>query len=116
MCREAGLPPAQTRDSIYDELGKVHSDVVALHRELARKKAEVERLNAEINRQARHLEAADLRKNEFLAMLGHELRNPLAALEQRSRRAGAQRPRTGDCSVRKGRHGASGAADGPTGR
>ena len=68
------------RDSIYDELGRVHSDVVALNRELARKKAEVERLNAEINRQARHLEAADRRKNEFLAMLGHELRNPLAAL------------------------------------
>ena len=40
----------------------------------------MERLNAEINRQARHLEEADRRKNEFLAMLGHELRNPLAPL------------------------------------
>ena len=80
VSREAGPPPTQMRDSIYDELGRVHSDVVALNRELARKKAEVERLNAEINRQARHLEAADRRKNEFLAMLGHELRNPLAAL------------------------------------
>jgi signal transduction histidine kinase len=77
---EAGPLPAQMRDTIYDELGRVHSDVVALNRELARKKAEVERLNADINRQARDLEAADRRKNEFLALLGHELRNPLAAL------------------------------------
>jgi signal transduction histidine kinase len=80
VSREAGPPPPQMRDSIYDELGRVHSDVVALHRELARKNAEVERLNAEVNRQARHLEKADRRKNEFLATLGHELRNPLAAL------------------------------------
>ena len=80
VSREAGPLPTQMRDSIYDELGRVHNDVVALNRELARKKAEVERLNAEISRQARHLEAADRRKNEFLAMLGHELRNPLAAL------------------------------------
>ena len=80
VSREAGPPPVQLRGNIYDELGRVHSVVVALNRELARKKAEGERLNAEINRQARHLEAADRRKNEFLAMLGHELRNPLAAL------------------------------------
>ena len=77
---EAGPPAPQMRDNIYDELGKVNSEVVALNRELARKNAEVERLNAEINGQARHLEEADRRKNEFLAMLGHELRNPLAAL------------------------------------
>ena len=76
----------------------------------------MERLNAEINRQARHLEEADRRKNEFLAMLGHELRNPLAALSNALALLGLYRPRTGDCSVGKGPHGASGAADGPTGR
>src|SRR5262249_4750815 len=38
-----------------------------------RTERELIRLNAE-------LREADLRKNEFLAMLGHELRNPLAAI------------------------------------
>ena len=37
VSREAGPPPTQMRDSIYDELGRVHSEVVALNRELARK-------------------------------------------------------------------------------
>ncbi len=80
MSREADPPPALMADDIYDQLGRVYSDVIVLNRELARKNAEVERLNAEVNRQARRLEEADRRKNEFLAVLGHELRNPLAPL------------------------------------
>ena len=75
----APSPPQQPKD-LYDELGRVNSEVVALNRELARKNAEVERLHAEVSRQALDLAAADRRKNEFLAMLGHELRNPLAPL------------------------------------
>ncbi|HEX4961746.1 MAG TPA: ATP-binding protein [Thermoanaerobaculia bacterium] len=38
------------------------------------------RLYAEAQESARRLEAADRRKDEFLAMLAHELRNPLAAI------------------------------------
>ena len=80
MSREVGPPPPLMPDDIYDELGRVYSEVVVLNRELARKNAEVERLNAEVSRHARHLEEADLHKNDFLAMLGHELRGPLAPL------------------------------------
>ncbi|MCX4139595.1 ATP-binding protein [Paraburkholderia sp. SEWSISQ10-3 4] len=36
--------------------------------------------NAHLRERAEQLAVADRRKNEFLAMLGHELRNPLAAL------------------------------------
>ena len=36
--------------------------------------------NAQLRERAERLAQADRRKNEFLAMLGHELRNPLAAL------------------------------------
>ena len=53
--------------------------------------AEVRRLNAELEERVRQrtadleaanreLQAASRRKDEFLAMLGHELRNPLAAI------------------------------------
>jgi signal transduction histidine kinase/ActR/RegA family two-component response regulator len=72
--------PARMPDDLYDELGRMNSEVVALNRELARKNAEVERLHARVSRQAELLKEADRRKNEFLAMLGHELRNPLAAV------------------------------------
>ncbi|WZO97718.1 ATP-binding protein [Isosphaeraceae bacterium EP7] len=81
MRREAAPhAPSALPDTFYDELGRVNSEVVALNRELVRKNAEVERLHAEVSRQAEDLAAADLRKNEFLAMLGHELRNPLAPI------------------------------------
>jgi signal transduction histidine kinase/ActR/RegA family two-component response regulator len=81
MRREAAPhAPASVPDTFYDEMGRVNSEVVALNRELVRKNAEVERLHAEVSRQAVDLAASDRRKNEFLAMLGHELRNPLAPL------------------------------------
>ena len=78
---DATLPdPVQAPSDLYEEMGRVNSEVVALNRELARKNAEVARLHAEVSRQAAGLAEADRRKNEFLAMLGHELRNPLAPL------------------------------------
>jgi signal transduction histidine kinase len=46
---------------------------VTAQRELARQNAQLERLNE-------RLAEADRRKDEFLAMLAHELRNPLAPL------------------------------------
>ena len=38
--------------------------------------------NERLRRARRELEAANRRKNEFIAMLGHELRNPLAPIRQ----------------------------------
>ena len=72
--------PDRMPRNLYDELSCMNCEVVGLNRDLTRKNAEVERLNAEVSRQALDLVAADLRKNEFLAMLGHELRNPLAPI------------------------------------
>jgi two-component system CheB/CheR fusion protein len=40
----------------------------------------VEKLNVELRQSAAELSEADRRKDEFVAMLGHELRNPLSAL------------------------------------
>ena len=48
--------------------------------ELARERQEVARLLAESRRAAEALQDADRRKDEFLATLAHELRNPLAPL------------------------------------
>jgi signal transduction histidine kinase/ActR/RegA family two-component response regulator len=45
-----------------------------------RKQYEVREQIAEVRRVAESLADADRRKNEFLAMLGHELRNPLAPI------------------------------------
>ncbi len=72
-------PPLMAGD-LYDELGRLNSEVVALNRVLTRKVAEVERLHAQVSRQAQDLVEADHRKDEFLALLGHELRNSLAPL------------------------------------
>jgi PAS domain S-box-containing protein len=41
---------------------------------------ERKRIKDELSQQARALQEADRRKDEFLALLGHELRNPLAAI------------------------------------
>jgi two-component system, sensor histidine kinase len=48
--------------------------------ELARTVTEKERAEKDLQRINDELEAADRRKDEFLAMLGHELRNPLGAI------------------------------------
>ncbi|HEX8107882.1 MAG TPA: PAS domain S-box protein, partial [Kofleriaceae bacterium] len=47
---------------------------------IARDITERKRIERELAYYIAELSAADLRKNEFLAMLGHELRNPLSAL------------------------------------
>src|SRR5262249_57315729 len=48
--------------------------------ELQAEIAERERLEQEVRRQLEELVLADRHKNEFLAMLAHELRNPMAPL------------------------------------
>jgi two-component system CheB/CheR fusion protein len=56
--------------------------VPAVHRALreARERAERERLEEALRQRAEALAEADRRKDEFLAMLAHELRNPLAPI------------------------------------
>lgn len=69
--KNVGQRPADV--AVYDELSRLNSELVTVQRELARKNAQLERLNE-------RLVESDRRKDEFLAMLAHELRNPLAPL------------------------------------
>jgi PAS domain S-box-containing protein len=55
-------------------------ELAAANKALQAEITQRERVEAELRRQARELAEADRRKDEFLAMLGHELRNPLAPI------------------------------------
>jgi len=56
------------------ELAEAHSNLQA------EKTSELEQLNASLRQAVAGLKQADRRKDEFLAMLAHELRNPLAPI------------------------------------
>ncbi len=78
-------PPRHT--SSVDEIDRVHAALAEASANLSREKegrarAEIERARLLANEQAaRELAEAENRaKDEFLAMLGHELRNPLSAI------------------------------------
>jgi PAS domain S-box-containing protein len=68
--RKSGRPVAVafTAAPVLDQEGHTTGVVVALHNETERRRA------------VQALRAADQRKDEFLATLGHELRNPLAPI------------------------------------
>jgi signal transduction histidine kinase len=81
------LEAIQSGASDYLVKGQIHADL--LHRSIRyameRKRAEEERIHLLAREQAAMARAdalaeADRRKDEFLAMLGHELRNPLGVL------------------------------------
>jgi signal transduction histidine kinase/methanogenic corrinoid protein MtbC1/ActR/RegA family two-component response regulator len=81
-------PHAGAGVSVYDEMTRLNNELLTAQRELARKNAQLERLNE-------RLAEADRRKDEFLAMLAHELRNPLAPLRNAVhllRQPGVDRP------------------------
>ncbi len=78
-------------ESGVTELARLSAAFRDLRARLAARTAESERLAGELRARAEALAEADRRKDEFLAMLAHELRNPLGAianasyvLEQRS--------------------------------
>lgn len=67
---------------LYDEWNMVRGCVATYADITARKQVEqmLHASEAKLRDQTRRLEEADQRKNEFLAMLAHELRNPLASI------------------------------------
>jgi signal transduction histidine kinase len=68
--------------SVFTDLYRKTRESERLNRELEQRVAErtaaLEASTAELTRLASELQAADRRKDEFLALLAHELRNPLA--------------------------------------
>ncbi len=68
-------PAPQAPDADFDR-----HHLRALTDQLARKVEQLEATERQLAERVRELAEADLRKNEFLAMLAHELRNPLAPI------------------------------------
>ena len=74
---------ADLEDRVRMRTAELSATNIALEEEIERRRGlERERrtLELELRRRIEELTAADRHKNEFLAMLGHELRNPLAPI------------------------------------
>lgn len=72
------------------ELEALNRNLQVSNRDLAKSNQALQAQVAERNRAERALKEADRRKDEFLAILAHELRNPLAALSASARLLGLQ--------------------------
>src|SRR5690606_33475094 len=72
------------------ELEVLNRNLQTSNHDLARSNHALQAQVAERNRAERALKEADRRKDEFLAILAHELRNPLAALSASARLLGMQ--------------------------
>jgi two-component system CheB/CheR fusion protein len=71
------------REKTVQQFLLLNEQIEELHREITRRKRteeELRHLEQELKERAERLAEADRRKNEFLAMLAHELRNPLAPI------------------------------------
>src|SRR4029453_13527832 len=73
--------PIDTRGRVTG-VGPLGAAFRAMRARLAERTQESERLAAELRARAETLAEMDRRKNDFLAMLAHELRNPLGAIPQ----------------------------------
>ena len=102
---QRGVRPPPPEVAVYDELSRLNNELLTAQRELARKNAQLESLNG-------RLVEADRRKDEFLAMLAHEIRNPLAPLRNAAlllQQPGVDQPLA---RAHRGDGGAAGAATG----
>jgi signal transduction histidine kinase len=89
---EANRALAEANQSLQQEkareLQALNEDLQHFNRELAQSNEALQAQVAERNRVELALKEADRRKDEFLAILAHELRNPLAALSAAARLLG----------------------------
>jgi signal transduction histidine kinase len=76
----AGQPAVPVAASDIGEVARLSGAFSELRARLAERTRESERLAAELRSRAEALSESDRRKDEFLAMLAHELRNPLSAI------------------------------------
>jgi signal transduction histidine kinase len=76
----AGNPGAPLTSSTISEVARLSAAFAEMRDRLAERTRESERLTAELRARAEALADSDRRKDEFLAMLAHELRNPLGAI------------------------------------
>jgi signal transduction histidine kinase/CheY-like chemotaxis protein/CHASE3 domain sensor protein len=77
---EALQAQAEELQAQTEELQAQAEELQAQSDEIHRQNEELRGARDEMDRRARALEDVDRRKGEFLAQLGHELRNPLAAI------------------------------------
>lgn len=85
-------------ESQNEEIQAQSEEIQAQNAEILRQNEEIHTQSEKLMAQKKELEEADRHKNEFLAMLAHELRNPLGALSnvvEVARLHGAKDP---DCS------------------
>jgi signal transduction histidine kinase len=80
----AGNPWAPLGRSDFSEVERLSAAYREMRDRLAARTAESERLEAELRARAEALAESDRRTAEFLAMLAHELRNPLGAISTAS--------------------------------
>jgi signal transduction histidine kinase len=76
----AGNPGAPLTSSTISEVARLSAAFAEMRDRLAERTRESERLATELRARAEALADSDRRKDEFLAMLAHELRNPLGAI------------------------------------
>ena len=76
----AGNPEAPLGSSDIAEVARLSAAFAEMRDRLAERTRESESLAAELRARAEVLAESDRRKDEFLAMLAHELRNPLGAI------------------------------------
>jgi signal transduction histidine kinase len=80
----AGNPAAPLETSGITEVARLSAAFGEMRDRLAARTLESERLASELRARAEALAETDRRKDEFLAMLAHELRNPLGAIANAS--------------------------------